>query len=252
MSKPLATILITRPLGQQKEITARCEKLGLQVVHLPCLTIEPLTNKRPHAELFKHCDAVLFTSKNAVIYAHMQWPLPWPGTRVHAIGPATTAALIAMGQPVELTPGPPFNSESYLHKLEALQPQRLLIIKGAGGRNLIASRLPRLGWTVQCLDVYQRRLPAICPKTVETLIRESPPDIISSTSNEALINLQALTRNHWQKMSKLPLIVNSERAATLAKSMGFEQPAMVASRAGDDGQLEQVKRWVRQRQNASQ
>ena len=78
-------------------------------------------------------------------------------------------------------------------------------------------------------------------------MQNSAPDIISITSSEALQNLQTLAHNHWNELCKLPLIVNSERTAKQAQSMGFEQPAMIAVSAGDEGQLEQVKCWLSKR-----
>jgi uroporphyrinogen-III synthase len=247
MSQPLTTILITRPMGQQQAFSASCSKLGLGVAHLPCLAIEPLLDHQLSAQLLRQCDSVLFTSKNAVIHAHRCWPMPWLDTTVNSIGPATTAALAALNQPVELTANPPFTSESYLQQLERLPPQTLLIIKGSGGRTLIAERLRELGWSVQGADVYQRSLPAISTESVTDIIQNSAPDIISITSGEALHNLKILAHNHWDTLCKLPLIVNSERTATQAQSIGFEQPAMVAVNAGDEGQLEQVKCWLSKR-----
>jgi uroporphyrinogen-III synthase len=244
MNQPLTTILITRPVGQHQAFAARCSELGLRIAHLPCLAIEPLRDVQLSATLLENTDCVLFTSKNAVLHAHQQRPLPWPVTRVNAIGPATTAALAAFNQPVDLKPKPPFTSESYLQQLESLPPQKLLIIKGLGGRTLISNRLSALGWCVQGVDVYQRCLPVFSQKNVASLLEDSPPKLISTTSNEALENLKILAYEHWDTLIKLPIIVNSERTAALAQSMGFEQPALVAKSAGDEGQLEQVILWL--------
>ena len=244
MSQPLSTILITRPLGQHEAFAERCLALGLQVVHLPCLAIEPLGSNELTVEMVDQADSVLFTSKNAVLHAHLNRPLPWPDTIVNAIGPATCAALAALNQPVQLTPLSPFTSESYLQQLQSLPPQKLLIIKGSGGRTVIADQLGELGWKVSAIDVYRRTLPAIGPEQVTELFHNAAPDLISITSNEALQNLHTLTRSHWDTLRTLPLIVNSQRCAVLAKSMGFEQSVLLATSAGDEGQIEQVKRWI--------
>lgn len=109
---------------------------------------------------------------------------------------------------------------------------------------MIADRLSALGWRVQGVDVYQRCLPLISRENVATLFQDSAPELISTTSNEALENLKILAHEHWDMLIRLPIIVNSERTATLAQSMGFKQPALVAKSAGDEGQLEQVKWWM--------
>jgi uroporphyrinogen-III synthase len=82
------------------------------------------------------------------------------------------------------------------------------------------------------------------PTNVSDLLQDSEPNLVSITSNESLQNLKTLANEHWSSLIKLPLIVNSERTATLAKSMGFELPALVATSAGDQGQLEQVRLWL--------
>ena len=231
-------------MGQHQALANSCLQLGLRVAHLPCLAIEPLDNNELCAELFNQTDSVLFTSKNSVLQAHRCCPLPWPDTIVNAIGPATAEALNALNQAVHLIPESPFTSESYLRQLVALPPQKLLIVKGAGGRTFIADQLRELGWSVQGIDVYRRILPDISPSSISDIILNSPPDLVSVTSNEALQNLKILAKEHWDILRKLPLVVNSQRAVSLAKSMGFEQHILVANQAGDEGQLEQIKLWM--------
>ena len=234
-------------MGQQEAFADACTQLGLRVAHLPCLAIEPLHNEQLSSELLEQIDSVLFTSKNAVIHAHQIYPLPWPGTTINAIGPATTRALEALTQTVQLTPNPPYSSESFLQQLASLPPQKLVIIKGYGGRTLIADHLTKLGWSVRGIDVYQRSLPNISPTVTAQLFQTLAPNLISITSNEALQNLKILAGNQWESLRLLPLIVNSQRSAKLAKSMGFKLPVLVANSAGDEGQLEQIKKWISDR-----
>ena len=241
MNHPLTTILITRPVGQHVAFAAHCSTLGLNVAHLPCLHIEPVINEHLSTGLINNTGSVLFTSKNAVINAHKQCPLPWSNTLVHAIGPATSAALSALNQPVQWLPKAPYNSESYLQEAEKLPPQKLVIIKGIGGRSLVSEQLTTLGWQVQSVEVYRRSIPVVEPQYIAEIMRHSTPDFISITSDEALQNLKVLTHDYWDRLRSLPLIVNSERCATLAKTMGFTQPVLVATSAGDEGQIAQIK-----------
>jgi len=247
MSQPLPTILITRPMGQQQAFAESCARLGLRVSHLASLIIEPLFHDELSADFIEQFDSVLFTSKNAVSNAHRLFPMPWSGIEANAIGPATSAALAELDQTTNLTPKPPFTSESHLRQLVDLPAQKLLIVKGAGGRTLISDILSELGWTVTGVDVYKRSLPIMTEESINELIQDPAPDLISITSNEALQNLEILAKEHWDTLRKLPLVVNSKRSATLAQSMGFELPALVAGSAGDEGQLEQIKLWMSKR-----
>lgn len=244
MNEPSPHILITRPRGQHLEFTRSLQALGFTVSHLPCLEIEPLHEKLLAADLADRFDTVLFTSVNAVSQAHRQRPLPWSSMRVHAIGAATADALGRLGQPLAMIPEAPFSSEACVAQLRQLQPARLLIIKGQGGRALVASELEPLGWQVSTASVYRRIRPGLDPHSVARLLTDPPPLIVSVTSNEVLHNLVVLAREHLGLLRQLPLVLNSHRAAELARSLGFSQQLLVASPAGDAGQLAQLQEWL--------
>ncbi len=247
MTSYSATILLTRPAGQHEKLASLCESLGLTVKHLPCIAIAPLPDVASLRLQLHGADSILFTSRNAVLHAHAQIPLPWSGKKIHAIGPATAATLMEFSQPVNLEPAPPFNSESYLVQLRAFEPQQLLIIKGSGGRNLIEPQLQALNWQVQTVDVYQRNLPIVDKTDLKAIFSDAIPDIVSVTSDESLRNLKTLALPYWEHLENLPLIVNSERCSALARSLGFTQRPRVARVAGDVGQLEQLEHWLKSR-----
>ena len=238
------TILITRPDGQHESLVAGCKSLGFNVRHLPCLTITPNDNTSELQQKIRLADIILFTSRNAVIHAHKQLPLPWVKKTVHAIGATTAGTLSQLEQDTEFDPAPPFNSESYLHQISSKPPQKLLIVKGAGGRDLIASELNSKGWEVQTVDVYRRNLPDFSPEDISNAFRTPYPQIISITSNETLENLVTMAKDHWDLIKDLPLVVNSLRCQELANSLGFTQQALVANQAGDEGQLELFRQWL--------
>jgi len=247
MNQPSASILITRPTGQQQTLQADCEKLGLLVKHLPCLAIKKIESVNLTKELLGQADTVLFTSRNAVEHAHELLPMPWIESTVHAIGPATQAALSSIKQAINLPPKAPFNSEAYLEQVLAQAPQHLLIIKGEGGRDLIQRTLEKREWTISLCDVYRRTLPVIEPEQIDALLAQPLPDIVSVTSNETLINLKTLSAHHWSRLLALPLVVNSQRTLELATSMGFSNNIMVANEAGNAGQTEKINQWLNAR-----
>jgi len=240
-------VLITRPAGQHEHLAQACSALGFQVSHLPCLAIEGLENKSLHRECIAQTDSVLFTSLNAVEYAHGQLPMPWPGVVARAIGPATANALVSKGQALISEPCAPFTSDAFLAQMESHPPERLIIVKGLGGRTLISDHLSELGWHVQTLDVYRRLLPDISPAYVDEIFQSSVPDIVCLSSNESLNNLMMLIGDHRTELLDIQLLVNSDRCANLADSLGFRHPALVAQSAGDQGQLSQLKQWLQNR-----
>ncbi|MFK8078284.1 MAG: uroporphyrinogen-III synthase [Granulosicoccus sp.] len=244
MRQPAPTILITRPEGQHQYLLASCESLGFNVRHLPCLTISPIDSIGEMQHKTRFADVILFTSRNAVVHAHKQLPLPWLNKAVHAIGSATASSLAELNQAIEFDPEPPFNSESFLQQLSSKPPQKILIVKGAGGRDLIASALKSKGWEVDTVDVYRRSLPVLSAEDISSAFRKPSPQIISITSNETLENLVTLVKDHWKLVRDLPLVVNSQRCQDLANAMGFTQQALVASSAGDIGQIELFQQWL--------
>lgn len=237
-------ILITRPAGQQQPFIEQVQTLGLSVSHLPCLEIEALHSATLEVDPATTCDSVLFTSVNAVREAHRQRPLPWPGLAVYAIGAATGKALQQLQQTLAIPPLSPFNSESFLAQMATLQPGKMLLVKGCGGRGLLAPGLLDLGWQVLSAEVYRRRLPAIPATEIAQLLERQPPDLISITSNESLQNLVTLAASHLPQLRALPLVVNSARAAELARELGFTQPALIAVPPGDQGQLACIRDWL--------
>lgn len=245
MSSPSAHILNTRPAGQHLPFSNSLQALGFRVSHLPCLLIKCLPGNQLEQDPALNFDIVLFTSANAVRFAHLQRPFPWNKVAVHAIGAATASALQSLDQPLSLVPQAPFNSEAYLAQLRHLKPARLLLIKGEGGRGLIDSELKAMGWQVSSIDLYRRELPDIDASLAAQVFCESPPDIISITSNESLSNLVTLAGDYLPVLLKLPLVVNSQRAIEQAMRLGFLQTPLVADPPGDQGQLDAIVQWFR-------
>ena len=244
MSTSSAHILNTRPSGQHLAFTHSLEALGFTVSHLPCLVIRGLSVHQLDKDPAIHFDCVLFTSANAVRFAHAQHPFPWKDLAVHAIGAATASALQILNQPLAMQPLPPFNSEAYLEQIASLPPARLLLIKGEGGRGLIDSQLRAMGWQVSSLDLYRRELPIIDALMLKRTFAHSPPDIISITSNESLDNLVTLVDEFLPVLLKIPLVVNSQRAVEQAMKLGFQRIPLVANPPGDYGQIEAIRRWI--------
>ena len=246
MKPPRPRLLVTRPKGQENTLVADSEALGFAVVHLPCLDIQA-TDKQIEASDLAHVDAVVFTSTNAVTYANQKLSLPWNEIDAYALGDATAKALSALGQSVIRQPVPPYNSEAFVHLLQQQSslPDRLLIVKGVGGRGYIEAQLEPTSTEVITVDVYQRQ----CPTPDATLATRlsAPFDIISVMSNETLDNLVHLANPHLGTLLQHDLIVNSERTRQHAQQSGFTGNVYVAPHAGNSGQLEVLSNWLADR-----
>jgi uroporphyrinogen-III synthase len=197
-------VVITRPLAQASALAARVAAIGREVELLPLLDIHPLLDVAPLvgalADLQRYA-LVAFVSPNAIdaALAHVG---PWPaGVALAVVGEGSRLALAAHGitsaTATIFSPQDAAHSDSeHLLKaldLDALRGQHVLIVRGDGGRELLADSLRAAGVLVTLLTAYRRSVPALTPALGATLRRLLARDhdwII--TSSEALRGLLRL------------------------------------------------------------
>jgi len=110
------TVVVTEADGPGRTLAARLAEAGVIVRMLPVVTHAPAQDPGPLTEALARLPEyawVAFTSARAVhaVCQHGTWSRwPWATAsrpRVAAVGPATRAALLARGVPVELCPDAP-------------------------------------------------------------------------------------------------------------------------------------------------
>ncbi len=84
------------------------------------------------------------------------------------------------------------NSEELLNLPSLQHPSQLLLVKGIGGRTLLAETLAARGSTLMTLDVYQRDLPPVSQSILTQLWQDNTVDIILITSHQALLQIMTL------------------------------------------------------------
>jgi len=250
--KNIPRVLVTRPKHQQSNFLDLCKQAGLDTVSLPCIDILPNDCPIEHGDI-STADIVLFTSRNAVEFAHAVHPLPWPGVSVHAIGRATQRMLEKLSQKTIQEPIPPYTSEAFIDWYEQqdqqyrVQTRNALIIKGVGGRDAIETYLRSVGTHVDVKEVYKRVTPVVSDAERKRVFEQTPPDIISVTSDDVLRNLVNIAGSEYSRqLHDTPLVVNSERCKELAARLGFNHSAQVASPPGDEGQLKAISASARE------
>lgn len=214
-------------------------------MRLPTLAIELLDSINPlEIRQALQCDLMIFTSSNAVAGAHKHLPrnaLLHPRRfKLASIGTATTRALQQHSITVDIAPDTSGGSEELIALLQStrLDSSRIVIVRGGSGRETLCRQLQSAGASVSYLPVYRRYCPNLDMDSVRTLLVTQPPDAISVTSNEGLKNLLCIApADTHQQLFNTPLIVNSERCSTLARTLGFVSQILVAKPPGDDSQL---------------
>lgn len=238
-------VLVTRPAAQAAALCELIRVNGGGPVAFPTIDIQPPADPRiARQRLAEHWDVLVFISRNAVEYGLALLPGGLPQTTaIAAVGRATAQALIAAGHPATLVPASGFDSEALLALpvLQQVAGQRVLIVRGDGGRPLLADTLAARGAEVHYAEVYRRVLPVVDTAPLLAGWRTSI-DLVTVTSDEVLTNLLTLVGaagRDW--LLTTPLVVISDRGAAFAMQQGFRTVA-VAEEASDDGVLEALCR----------
>ncbi len=229
-------ILITRPAHQADSLCALIQQAGGQPQRFPTLIISEIADKTELLNCRNHLQpptSLIFTSGNAVEKSlpTLLEVAPLPSfVQVFAIGKATTHALQYWGIAAHCAP-PPYNSEALLTlpNLQNVVGIPFYLIKGEGGRTLLADTLKQRGAWVYPVPVYRRSLP-----DPPNWIYQEPPDLITVTSQEGLTNLVTLlASSSW--LLHTPLIVISDRLRNYAQTqLGWQAPVYTALSAEDE------------------
>ncbi|NBC22026.1 MAG: uroporphyrinogen-III synthase [Gammaproteobacteria bacterium] len=212
-----AGVLVTRARDQAGPLIAAVEAAGGAAWLLPALEIAPLPAP---AQVGDAPDLALFVSPNAV--RHGARFLRLPGCRYAAIGPATAEAMRQAGCPPDLVPGGGYDSESLLaaDELADMTGRRVLIVRGRGGRELLAETLRARGAAVDYAEVYERRRPAPDAGEIEAVIaawRRGRLRYVTCLSVATLRNLaELLGERGAQVLRGTTLVSASDRVLKLA------------------------------------
>ena len=151
------------------------------------------------------------------------WPqLPW-----FSVG-AATAQILADHDLTVHYPQTGDDSEALL-ALPALReaiarPEaRVLILRGEGGRELLAERLREQGASVDYLELYRRTLPAYDTGELMQRIQLERLNGVVVSSGQGFLHLQALAGPDWPQVARLPLFVPSPRVYEMARAAGAEK-----------------------------
>lgn len=240
-------MLVTRPKAQAEGLCQRIRQAGGVPISLPTLLIEVLqdTEAQQFCQSAANYDWLIFISSNAVEHSQACLPADLPATlKIAAIGKATAAALSALGLDVALQVSAMGTSESLLDDVawSELKHQRILIMRGQGGREQLADTLRERGAEVDYANLYRRICPPFINGQLSSLL-DAGIDILTISSGEALENLLAMAAAEQCKIKHLPLVVMSERLRLLAEERGFTDKLMLANETSDAGMTEAIRNW---------
>jgi uroporphyrinogen-III synthase len=229
------------------------EAQGASTVRLPAIEIRPCAERdalRKSIGPLQDFNVILFTSANAVRFGtallDQQRDL-----NLAAIGPATQRALNQAGYRVAILPAAGFDSEGLLAhpRLQNLRGQRVLIVRGAQGRDLLERVLEERGAAVTACVVYERRGAAFSGTRLDEvgqLIEADALHVITATSLDIAASLLALGAQRpglLEGFAHLHWLVPGERVAAGLRSMGIDSPLVQAASAEDQSLVDALLRW---------
>lgn len=246
----LLPVLVTRPASQAEEICPLLETLGCNVIRQPLLEIAAVAETPTIKSQFMNIDlfdVVIAISRNAaemgLMYLDQYWP-QWP-VEIDwvAIGPVTAEVMTAQGLEVKMPAGQ-FDSEGALQmpELTDVADKKILIWRGVGGRETLASTLRERGAEVVYAELYQRLVPEYDEQQWQQTLALNPLLLVSSGQG-----LEAIAAQQPRIAERVRgIIAPSLRVAELAESLGFSKIQIAAS-AQDVDMLAAVEHWIEKR-----
>jgi uroporphyrinogen-III synthase len=244
-------VLVTLPQQQAGPLCRLLQTRGASTFRFPAIDIKPLTDRRALAArlgALEDFDLIIFLSSNAVrfgaVVLEQKRDLP-----LAAIGPATARALNQAGYRVAVQATGGFDSESLLRhpKLEHLASNRILLVKGSGGREYLQDELTRRGARVTIADVYRRERANPSSgelSALEALFAERAIQVITATSAETADNLLELaTPSLRGDFDSVRWVVPSARVAARLRERGVPGTPLLADSAEDHDLVEAIVRW---------
>ena len=238
----MTTVVLTRPQADSERLSEALQNEGFQTRVMPIITIEaiPTAEQAPAPSLSD--DALcIFISANAVRFG-----LPQLGSAlardsdltVIAVGNKTRDTLAAEGIQAQVPVRADSEGLLAMPALSAPDSRDVVIVKGEGGRELLASELTGRGARVTAWACYRRCWPEV---DVSGLIEISAGLIFQASSGEMVSRLSELLAGGGQvDLFQSSIIVPSDRVARLATEIGWGQ-VIRAEDASDDAFIRALK-----------
>jgi uroporphyrinogen-III synthase len=247
-------ILVTRAAADAKLIGEPLRQLGAEVSYLPLfdiVPIEPTSGQLAALSRYAPTEHIIFISRNAVRYSLpylKQQITGWPQSpRMFAVGEGTADLLSSQTQQSVIYPPRLQTSEGLLglKQLQQVHGQRIWIMKGHGGRQLLEKTLTSRGAVLNSFAWYRRQTWENTGKSLEILLKNNKFDIILLSSSAAIKRFEQLISELPEvQLSQLNLLVVSQRLAQEASSTLPQAKILCAKGAGQQAVTQAMLQWV--------
>lgn len=239
---PLAgrCIVTTRPAGQATSLLGALQALGAEAINFPVIDILP-ADPEPLRQLdLTRFALAFFVSPNAVEQACAIRPQSdWPSSlQVSTVGPGSARVLREQGWSQVIAPENGFDSEAVLalpeFSADSLAGRQVLLVRGEGGRELLADTLRARGAVLEQVSVYRRACARLDPAPLFRRFRAGELDALVFSASEGLrFFLQIAGECAQELLQALPCVAPHPRIAEALREAGARE--IWLSEAGDAG-----------------
>lgn len=224
MDKP--RLLVTRFAPDAQRLANALNSNGIFAIPQSLLAIEKSAEFNNVSFLFTNSyDYIIAISSNAVNYTHQALlGSKWPTSHYVAVGKTTQAVLSKVTGQIVTAPETLFTSEGVLELpcMKEVVGKRIVILRGVGGRELLAQKLTARGAMVEYYQPYQRVALKLNGKLLVQEWQQQGVNGVIISSGELLQRLLALVpENNIDWLKTLTIYVPSMRLAEQAHFYGW-------------------------------
>lgn len=216
-------IVVTRPEQQAQALCDAITNNGGEAIMFPVIDIARLPVKDWMPDRLEQFDMLIFVSRNAVsLFVEALSESISDQIQLIAVGEGTAETIRSYGLNVAVQPDSIAGSESLL-AMPALQDvagKNIAIVKGRGGRELLADSLTARDANIQFIEVYQR---VVSSPSASQRQQALTTDCMVCTSVAGVENLCQILGEDISILFEKPLVVVSERIKTVADKLGFQR-----------------------------
>jgi len=234
-------ILVARPAAQSGRLLQLLTEAGWQGQPFPVMDIQPQADALARLpQQAARADWLFFVSPSAIDIA---WPVLQQqplNARLACVGQASARRLAALSGQDILFPTTGSDSEALLAlpQLAEVAGQHWLIVRGCGGRTLLADTLRARGAGVELAEVYRR----LDGQPDWALLDDSLPDAMVITSSEMVEQLFRLAGPpRAGTLQCLLYCVPHPRIAERLQALGATR--IVTTRADDEALVAGLREW---------
>ena len=206
----MTKIAITRPSGKGEQLKAQLKQHQIAYLHTPVLSLTSITLDAQQLAPLDNADVIIFISQDAVQSLAEQYPTLPAHAKLFAVGEQTAQAIEThFSRKADFPEQQDSEGLLALKALQDLDAKQCVLVKGKGGRTLIATTCKSRGAILNQCVVYER---AALEETADSWLdhwREQQITAIVLSSNaaiDAVFNTQSEQHLDWLKQRDFYLV----------------------------------------------